>query len=122
VLRDAISRACDEDPKLCIEAEAAVRSKAAQLAGDVRAETGQTMRSILTLVSGLSRFEGRKTILFLTEGFMAQESWPLVQETIGLAARANARIYTLDARGLDRTGMSDYLNGAFGREANMSSN
>jgi tetratricopeptide (TPR) repeat protein len=53
-------------------------------------------------MSGLARIQGRKTILLLSEGFVADESWPLVQEAVGLAARANARIYSIDARGLDK--------------------
>jgi tetratricopeptide (TPR) repeat protein len=68
----------------------------------VRATSGQTLQSLLALLNGLSRMEGRKNVLLMSEGFLAEESWPLVQQTVGQASRANARIYTLDARGLDR--------------------
>ena len=51
-------------------------------------------------LTNLERFEGRKTIVLLSEGFVADDSWSEVQRVIGLAARVNARIYTLDARGL----------------------
>jgi VWFA-related protein len=111
VLALAIQRACEDDPTLCRNAELAVRSKAAQLAADARSASGQTVQRLLALLNGLTRIEGRKTVVLLSEGFIAEESWPLVKNAVGLAARANARIYTLDARGLDRTGMGDRLTG-----------
>jgi VWFA-related protein len=113
----AIERACLDDP--CDSpvkrqmAELGVASKAQQLAAEAQADTATTMQTVLTLLRGLGRFDGRKTILFLTEGFLADQSWPLVRDAIGEAARVNARMYTLDARGLDRTGMAEQLAGAF---------
>jgi VWFA-related protein len=120
VMAAVIQRACADEPALCQNAESAVRSNAAQLAADVRGETGLTLQTMLTLLRGLQRFEGRKTVLLLTEGFLAHESWPLVQDAVSEAARANARIYTLDARGLDRSGMADYLAGFFPRDEGVS--
>jgi VWFA-related protein len=107
----AVQRACADEPALCPNADLAVRGKAAQLMEEARAATTRTVRSLLALLNGLSRMEGRKTVLLLSEGFIADESWPLVNDAVGAAARANARIYTLDARGLERYGMSDRLSG-----------
>ena len=109
----AIRRACDDDPTLCIHAPELVAGKASQLVNEVQSDTARTMQTIAVLLRGLGRMEGRKTVLLLTEGFYADVSWPLVKTSIGEAARVNARIYTLDARGLDRSGMSEYLTGAF---------
>ncbi|HEV2984672.1 MAG TPA: VWA domain-containing protein, partial [Vicinamibacterales bacterium] len=120
VLAAATQRACADEPALCQYVDAAVRGKAAQLATDVRAETAQTVQTLLSLLRGLSQFEGRKTVLLLTEGFLAQESWPLVQDAVAEAARANARLYTLDARGLDRSRMSEHLTGFFPRDEGSS--
>jgi VWFA-related protein len=111
VLGPAITRACSDEPEQCRIADSAVRSKASQLASTIRAEAAQTMHGLIALLNGLVRMDGRKTILLLTEGFIAEETWPLVQDAVGLAARAHARIYTLDARGLDRSGTSEYLTG-----------
>ncbi len=36
----------------------------------------------------------------MTEGFISEETWPDVRDAVSAAARANTRIYTLDARGL----------------------
>jgi VWFA-related protein len=118
---DAVTRrACAEDTSLCRLADAAVRAKATQLAGDAQAESAQTLETLVALLNGLSRLDGRKTVLLLTEGLFAQASWPLVQDAIGRAMRADARVYALDARALDRPGMADYLRGSFSSDEGVS--
>jgi len=112
LLSQAIERACADDPTLCNNAELAIRGKAAQLTDAVRVTTTQTLQRLLALLNGTARLDGRKIVLLLSEGFVADESWPLVRDAVGMAARANARVYTLDARGLDRSGMGDRLRGA----------
>jgi VWFA-related protein len=103
VLDEAIRRACADDPSLCRIAPDAVRAKAQQLAAETRAESAQIVQILASTLKGLARFEGRKSILLMSEGFIAEETWPLVADAVGLAARVNARIYSLDARGLDRS-------------------
>jgi VWFA-related protein len=110
VLEEAVSRACADDKGQCIVAQEEVQSKAARLASAGRVESAQTTQVLKTLMDGLAKIDGRKTVLLMSEGFVAEETWTLVQDTVSLAARANARIYTLDARGLDR-GMSERLGG-----------
>jgi tetratricopeptide (TPR) repeat protein len=88
-----------------------VRQKAASIAGNARMATERTLQALTALMNGLSAIDGRKNVLFFSEGILAEQEWPLVERTIGLAARANARIYTLDARGLDRSQMGDRLAG-----------
>jgi VWFA-related protein len=111
VLDEAVRRACADDRDQCRVATEEVQSKAQRLANAGRAESAQTLQILKTLMDGLAKIEGRKTVLLMSEGFVAEEAWPQVQDAVSLAARANARIYTLDARGLDR-GMSDRLGGA----------
>jgi VWFA-related protein len=104
VRREVMTRACSDDPDQCrvVDPESAVRGKAFRLAGDARVEADLTLQLLKTVLANLQNLEGRKTVLLLSEGFIAEESWPVVQDTVGMAARTNARIYTLDARGLDR--------------------
>ncbi len=101
ILTDAINRACTDDPPQCQAGDpaGAVAAKANQLADSARAESAQTLQLLDTLLTGLGKFDGRKTVLLLTEGFLADDSWSLVRDTVSLAARVDARIYTLDARG-----------------------
>ena len=104
-LDDVVRRACADDPSACkppMDPYAIAYEKAQRTASQIRVSSDGTLRTLTALMSGLERMEGRKTILLLSEGFIADESWPIVQQTVGAAARANARIYSLDARGLDR--------------------
>jgi VWFA-related protein len=116
VLAEAVRRACADDPSECrFDPESLIRNKATQMADVARAESARTLQILRVLVAGLTRFEGRKTILLMSEGFIAEETWPLVQEVVGTAARANARLYTLDARGLER-GLRSIDDGAPGTD------
>jgi VWFA-related protein len=111
VLDEVIRRACADEQPLCRFADVAVKGKAEQLAAEMRATSNFTIEILTGLFNGLQRMPGRKSVLLMSEGFLAEESWPLVQRAVGLAARANARVYTLDARGLDTPGMSAHLAG-----------
>ena len=104
VLDQAVRRACADDPDACkrISPDATIYEKAQRMTAEMQTSSDQTLRMLAGLMNGLERIDGRKTILLLSEGFIADESWPIVQQTVGAAARANARIYSLDARGLDR--------------------
>ena len=63
--------------------------------------TIETLKVLKRLMDGLAPIEGRKSVLLMSEGFVADETWPLVTETEEAAARANTRIYTLDGSGSD---------------------
>ncbi len=104
VLDQAVRRACADDPDACkrVSPDATIYEKAKRMTAEMQTSSDQTLRMLAALMNGLERIEGRKSILLLSEGFIADESWPIVQQTVGAAARANARIYSLDARGLDR--------------------
>lgn len=103
-LRDeVVRRAFEDDPNIRAEiVDSMVDVKAMDLATSTQAITNRTVQVLQALMQGLERIDGRKTVLLLTEGFIAEESWPLVHDAVTGATRANARIYTLDARGLDR--------------------
>jgi VWFA-related protein len=105
VLGAVTRRACADEPEWCQQGsdpEVPVRAKASQLAATARAESARTLQVLRVLTVGLSRFEGRKTIVLMSEGFIAEDSWPLVQDLVTATTRVNARVYTLDARGGDR--------------------
>ncbi|MBZ5558870.1 MAG: VWA domain-containing protein [Acidobacteriia bacterium] len=100
---EVIRRAIEEEPNTRVEIiEAMVDVKTQNLSSTAQAESNQTLQGLLAVMNGLARIEGRKTILLLSEGFIAEESWPLVRTAVDSASRANARLYTLDARGLER--------------------
>ena len=103
VLEEVVRRACADDPscqKTDITTE--ILSKASMLATSMQAATNVALQRIAAVLNGLARIDGRKTVLLLSEGFVAEEAWPGVESAVGLAAASNARVYTLDARGMDR--------------------
>jgi VWFA-related protein len=104
----ATRRACDEDRSACQgpggddAVRGMIRNKATQLSTNVRVEATRTLAMLQSLLTGLSRVDGPKNVLLMTEGFISEETWPDVKDAVGSAARANTRIYTLDARGLTK--------------------
>ena len=97
-------RACGEEPGECgrVDIEAQIRSKAAPIAGRARVTAQQTLATIDAVANGLRRFPGRKNVVLLTEGFVADEFMQRLADVTGAAARAGVSLYVLDARGLDR--------------------
>jgi VWFA-related protein len=103
VRQEVIRRAMEDDPNARAElVETMVDVKATDLSASAQVETRRTVQTAIALMNGLEKLPGRKSVLLLTEGFLADESWPLVKDAVGDAARADVRIYSLDARGLDR--------------------
>jgi VWFA-related protein len=105
-LEAVVRRACAEDPTQCDAAPDAVRSKAHQLAVESRANAAGTIHLIAQALRGMAGVDGRKAILLMSEGFMAEDNWLMVRDLIGLASQVNARIYWLDARGMDSSSRS----------------
>jgi len=74
VYDEVIQRACTDEPTLCPNAEVAVRGKASQLTDDMRVSSNLTIQALGALFNGLERMDGRKTVLLMSEGFLAEES------------------------------------------------
>ena len=110
-LNTAIVRACSEDPDACRRAppEAQVREKARRLTDESRRRTALTLRVADALSNGLARIPGSKTVVFLSEGFGIHDEEADLQQAVGLAARAGARFYAIDARGLNRGSASSEI-------------
>ena len=105
----AVLRACSDDRVQCDTADGAVRNKGIKLAGEIQGSSLATLRSLNTLASGLARMPGPKTVVFLSDGFVAQQVERTVRGVVGQIARAGARVYAIDVRGLDRAGLSNLL-------------
>lgn len=103
----AVVRACSDDQSQCQQADLALRSKAARLAGDIQRASVETLRAINTLANGLARIPGPKTVVFLSDGFPVEEIETTLRSVVGQTARAGARVYAIDVRGLGRLGAPD---------------
>jgi VWFA-related protein len=102
--------ACRRDPVLCQneggleQVENLLQKKAKLYIRQARALTARTVQNLQYVVSGLSRIPGRKTIVFLTEGFFVEESRGALQAVAAQAGRAGTVVYSIDGRGLISSG------------------
>ncbi|HVZ22592.1 MAG TPA: VWA domain-containing protein, partial [Vicinamibacterales bacterium] len=130
VLDNAVKRACDERPGECSSAanggagkgdtiggslsemvRQQIQAKASNYVATVQASAKQSLHVIEALTNGLARVPGQKTVVYLTEGFTTHDNEELLKEADGMANRAGAHLYVIDARGLNKgAGSSDIIN------------
>lgn len=103
----AVTRACSDDQTACQSAEGLVREKAQRFRTDAQRSTREILNAMQALASGLSRIPGPKTVVFLSEGFVTQDMESSLQAVAAHTARAGARIYAIDVRGLNRGSNAD---------------
>ena len=103
-IQRAVVRACADDQQQCEVADSAVRQKGQKVGADILRASLESLRSLNALANGLARVPGPKTLVLLSDGFVAQEIETTVRGVIGQIARAGGRVYAIDVRGLDRTG------------------
>jgi tetratricopeptide (TPR) repeat protein len=112
------------DPDMCrgTSPEGAVRAKAENIMTQAHASTLLSLRVVEGLSKGLARMAGPKTIVYVSDGFIVQGAEEFVRDATGMANRAGAHFYTIDARGLNKGASSDIIDrklafnsaGAFG--------
>ena len=100
-------RACTENPDLCggsggrDAVRAMVQTKCRDFVSQLRLSAQRTLSTLEQLVGGLARLPGRKTVMFLTDGFYSSELASQMNAVISKAASSNVRIYAVDTRGLN---------------------
>ena len=107
-LRQAVIRACSDDPDRCkVPPDPEIQDKARQIMTFADHATALTLRVVEALCNGLARMAGPKTVVFFSDGFLTLNAATELQHATGLANRAGAHFYTVDARGLNKgTGSS----------------
>lgn len=100
----ATQRACSDDPDQCVMAETFVMQKGNRFRTEIHQASMQTMTALNGLASGLARIPGPKTVVLLSDGFVIQDVETTLRSVVGQIARAGARVYAIDVRGLDRAG------------------
>jgi VWFA-related protein len=103
-LQRAITRACSDDPSACrnVPPDLAVTDKARRFHVEMDRMTRETLNTVNGLASGLAKIAGPKTVVLLSDGFVAERLETAVQTVVGQTARAGARVYAIDVRGLNR--------------------
>lgn len=105
-LQRAAVRACSDDPSACrvTPPDLLLRDKARRFRTELQRSTSESLAAMAALGNGLARVPGPKTIVLLSDGFVIDELESALRGAVGQAARAGARIYAIDVRGLNRGG------------------
>jgi VWFA-related protein len=100
------AKACQEDPVACRGAgglgdvENLIQQKARNYIRQARIMTDRTIQNLEAVARGLAKIPGRKTVVFMTEGFFVEDSRSTLQMVSAQAARSGITIYSIDGRGL----------------------
>jgi len=62
--------------------------------------TQRTIQSLESVAKGLAKIPGRKTVVFMSEGFFVEDSRSALEVVSAQAARSGITIYSVDGRGL----------------------
>ena len=116
-------KACREDRAECElngglqQVENLIQQKARLYVRQARMLADRTALSLQTVAKGLSRLPGRKTVMFLSEGFYLEDSRGVIEAIAAQAARGGTTIYSIDGRGLigAPSATSDAVTNARGR-------
>jgi VWFA-related protein len=98
--------ACVQEPQLCQfaggvnQVEDMIQKKARLYIRQARMLTVRTVQNLRYVASNLSRLPGRKTVVFISDGFFVEESRSDLEALAAQAARADTVIYSIDGRGL----------------------
>jgi VWFA-related protein len=77
-----------------------LQAKAQSGVDELRHSTRESLEILKTLLAGLARIEGRKTVLVLSDGFVVEEALAPLREVEAAAARSDVRIYAIDTRSM----------------------
>ena len=120
---------CQADPQSCAlngglnQVENLIQQKSRLYVRQARILTYTTLQNLRYVVSRLSRIPGRKTLIFLSEGFFVEESRDDLLAIGADAARGGTTIYSIDGRGLigAPSATSDVLRTEAGRSTSFDS-
>lgn len=81
------------------QVEVKLDQKARQYVREARNNAGNTIDSLRLVAANLATIPGRKTVIFLSDGFMIDETRDELRQIAALAARGGTAIYSIYGRG-----------------------
>jgi VWFA-related protein len=99
------TKACRDSPLECANEGGAsqvsnhLENKAKFYVSEARVATAHTLRNLRTVAGHLGTIPGRKTIVFLSDGFFADESRAELQQISAIAARGGSAFYAIFGKG-----------------------
>lgn len=107
--RTLAAKACQDDPPACVteggagNVENLIQQKARLYIRQARMMTTRTVQNLESVARGLAKIPGRKTVVFMSEGFFVQDARSTIETVAAQAARSGITIYSIDGRGLINT-------------------
>ena len=99
-------RACQVDPPACLNegglgnVENLIQQKARLYVRQARMMTSRTIQNLETVARGLAKIPGRKTVVFMSEGFFVEDDRGQLNHAAAQMARSGITLYSIDGRGL----------------------
>jgi VWFA-related protein len=99
------TKACQSSPQECANEGGSsqvsnhIENKAKFYVSEARNATAHTMRNLRTVSAHLGSIPGRKTIVFLSDGFFVDEVRAELQQISAIAARGGSTFYAIFGRG-----------------------
>jgi VWFA-related protein len=99
-------KACQEDPQACLSegglgnVENLIQQKGRLYVRQARMLTSRTLQNLEVVARGLAKIPGRKTVVFMSEGFFVEDSRGDLQTIAAQLARSGITLYSIDGRGL----------------------
>jgi len=103
---DLARKACQADPQQCLSegglgnVENLIQQKARLYIRQARMLTTRTIQNLESVARGLAKIPGRKTVVFLTEGFFVEDDRGQLEHVAAQMARSGITLYSIDGRGL----------------------
>jgi VWFA-related protein len=98
-------KACQEDPQACQsegglgQVENLIQQKARLYVRQARMLTMRTLQNLESVAKGLAKIPGRKTVVFMSEGFFVEDSRSAIEDIAAQLARSGITVYSIDGRG-----------------------
>jgi VWFA-related protein len=130
LLDSLATESCEADPASCQslggfdQVEFVLEQKARQYIRQARVNSANTLDQLRLVAGSLASIPGRKTVIFLSDGFFVEEHRGEVQTIAAIAARSGATFYSVYGRGTSIVGgqlMPDALTPTRGRSATFES-
>lgn len=111
VVQRVVQRACSDDPDACKRAdpEPVVVEKGSRMQQLIHRDSLATLTALHVLARGLARVPGPKTVVLLSNGFVSMNIESTLRSVVGETGRAGGRVYAIDVRGTDRTGLDGII-------------
>ena len=98
--------ACQTDPQACAaegglaNVENLIQQKARLYVRQAKMMTSRTIQNLEAVARGLAKIPGRKTVVFMTEGFFVEDDRGQLDHVAAQMARSGITLYSVDGRGL----------------------